>query len=143
MTVPIGGGLKGKDDCACSIYEPHGCGRSMEKEGGCVLKSQAILASCSKLHIKYLYEFVLGKMIRNVFVIVCPYQVLCHVHSNGRHLLVVLADHLLNDIGQVVILRLFDHVQQLLHDGPDVGSDVDLGCTQTQSMWLQEDLLNS
>lgn len=62
----------------------------------------------------------------------CSYQVLRHVHSDCGHLLVVLADHLLNDVGQVVVLSLFHHMQQLLHDWPNVGPDVQLGYTQTQ-----------
>lgn len=53
------------------------------------------------------------------------YQVLRHVHSNDGHLLIVLADHLLDDVGQVIILRLFDDVEQLLHHGSNVGPDVD------------------
>lgn len=62
----------------------------------------------------------------------CPYQVLSHVHGDGRHLLVVLADHLLNDIGQVVVLRLLDHMKQLVHDGPHIGPDVQLSCVGTR-----------
>lgn len=62
----------------------------------------------------------------------CSYQVLSHVHGDGRHLLVVLADHLLNDVGQVVVLRLLDHVKQLLHDGPHIRPDVKLGCVGTR-----------
>lgn len=59
------------------------------------------------------------------------YQVLCHVHSNSRHLLVVLADHLLDNIGEIIILRLLYHVQELLHDRPDVRSDIKLGYSMT------------
>lgn len=61
----------------------------------------------------------------------CSYQVLSHVHGDGGHFLVVLADHFLNDIGEVVILRLLHHVEQLLHDRPDVRPDVQLGYTDT------------
>lgn len=71
------------------------------------------------------------------------YQVLSHVHSDGRHFMVVLADHLLNDVGQVVVFRLLDHMKQLVHDGPHIRPDVELGCgvTQGQSTRISEGLL--
>ncbi len=59
------------------------------------------------------------------------YQVLCHIHRNDSHFLAVFTDHLLNDAGEVIVLGLFDDVQQLLHHRLDEGSDVDLSCTHT------------
>lgn len=56
------------------------------------------------------------------------HQVLCHLHGDGRDLLAVLADHFLDDIGEVVVLRLPDDVQEGLHHRPDKGGDVFFGC---------------
>lgn len=54
-------------------------------------------------------------------------QVLCHVHGDGRDLLAVLADHFLDDVGEVVVLRLPDDVQEGLHHRLDEGGDVFFG----------------
>lgn len=51
-----------------------------------------------------------------------------HLHSDGSHLLTVLADHLLDDVGEVVILRLAHNVKESLHHWPDKGGDVLFGC---------------
>lgn len=54
-------------------------------------------------------------------------QVLRHVHGDGRDLLAVLADHFLDDVGEVVVLRLPDDVQESLHHWLDEGGDVFFG----------------
>lgn len=64
------------------------------------------------------------------------YQVLGHVHSDSGHLVIVFTDHFLNDIGQVIILCFFHHVQELLHDWADVGSDVYLSYKQKHTRTL-------
>lgn len=51
-----------------------------------------------------------------------------HLHSDGSHLLTILADHLLDDVGEVVILSLAYDVKESLHHWPDEGSDVLFGC---------------
>lgn len=54
-------------------------------------------------------------------------QVPCHVHSDGCDLLAVLADHFLDDVGEVIVLRLPDDVQECLHHWLNVGGDVFFG----------------
>lgn len=53
---------------------------------------------------------------------------LCHLHGDGRDLFTVFTDHLLDDVGEVVVLRFPDDVQKGLHHGPDEGGDVLFGC---------------
>lgn len=60
------------------------------------------------------------------------YQVLSHIHCDHCYFLIVFADHLLDDTREVVVLSLFDDVQQLLHHGPDEGPYVDLSYTHTE-----------
>ncbi len=57
----------------------------------------------------------------------CAYQVLCHLHCNRGDFLTVFTDHLLYDIGEVVVLRLPHDVQECLHHWPDEGGDVFFG----------------
>lgn len=56
-----------------------------------------------------------------------PHQVLCHLHSDGRDLFAVLADHLLDDVSEVIVLRFTHNVQEGLHHRPDEGSDILFG----------------
>lgn len=51
-----------------------------------------------------------------------------HLHSDRSHLLTVLADHLLDDVGEVVVLSLAYNVKESLHHWPDEGGDVLFGC---------------
>lgn len=51
-----------------------------------------------------------------------------HLHSDGGHFFTVLADHLLDDVGEVVILSLAHNVKESLHHWPDEGGDVLFGC---------------
>lgn len=55
------------------------------------------------------------------------YQVLGCVDSDGGHVLTVLTYELLDDIGDIIILRLSDDVQELLHDESHVWFHVLLG----------------
>lgn len=57
-----------------------------------------------------------------------PYQMLGHLDGDGSHLLTVLADHLLDDVGEVVVLGLAHDVKQSLHHWPDERGDVLFGC---------------
>lgn len=50
-----------------------------------------------------------------------------HFHSDWRDLFAVLADHLLDDIGKIVVLCLAHDLEEGLHHGPDVGGDVIFG----------------
>ena len=49
----------------------------------------------------------------------------------------VLTDHLLDDVGDIIILRLSDDMQQLLHDGPHVWFHVLLGLGLVRDQGLQ------
>ena len=51
-----------------------------------------------------------------------------HLHGDGRDLFAVFTDHLLDNVGEVIILRFPDDVQQCLHHGPNEGGDVLFGC---------------
>lgn len=55
------------------------------------------------------------------------YQMLGHLYSDWCDLLTVFADHLLDDVGKIVILCLAHNVKEGLHHGPDVGGDVIFG----------------
>ncbi len=57
----------------------------------------------------------------------CTNQMLGHLHCNWGDLLTVFTDHLLNDIGEVIVLRLPDDVEECLHHWPDEGGDVLFG----------------
>ncbi len=50
-----------------------------------------------------------------------------HLYSDWCDLLTVLADHLLDDVGKIVILGLTHNVEERLHHRPDVGGDVIFG----------------
>lgn len=50
-----------------------------------------------------------------------------HLHSDWGDLLTVLADHLLDDIGKIIILGLAHDLEEGLHHGPDVWGDVIFG----------------
>lgn len=57
----------------------------------------------------------------------CTYQVLRHLHCYWSDLLTIFTDHLLYDIGEVIVLCLPDNVQECLHHWPDEGDDVFFG----------------
>lgn len=65
-----------------------------------------------------------------------PYQMLCHLHCNWSDLLTIFTDHLLNDIGEIIILRLPDDVQECLHHWPDEGGDVFFGWGGGEKVYL-------
>lgn len=55
------------------------------------------------------------------------HEVLGHLERDGQQLLCVGADNLLHDVGQVIVLRLPQDLQQLQSDRLDVGLQVLLG----------------
>lgn len=50
-----------------------------------------------------------------------------HLYSDRGDLLTVLADHLLDDVGKIVVLGLAHDLEECLHHGPNVRGDVIFG----------------